>query len=200
MHNNRKTEKALSLLVVIPIMLVLFIFAFLFIELVQVRTWVSQNSTASAQTRFMAKTALQLALSEIRCIAELTDHARRGQTAISVSHGQAFPTTGFLLLGGHRHYPLTAYQKNGEKLTLSTPVKRNLPKGTRVYLGRDLDNNGQIGSINSMPYRGGRIEVQRQTQSKTPADTLQTKTPYTFAAKAVNGSAQWTIERTVVFF
>jgi len=186
-------------MVVIPIMLLLSFVSILYLHILRTQIDSAENTASSHQVRYLAKSALQMALLEIQAIGEIKNNAGKGNTRIDVSFINPAPDAGFIVVGGNKNNKQTPYIKTGmDKIDLSSPLVHNIPRGTVLYLCRDLDGDGGIGTLASRPFENGVIEVKRLNPERQPASDIQIHTPLIFQANASIGIYTWTIEHTVV--
>lgn len=143
-----ESKRAVSLLVVLPIILILFVLGFMFIESVLLYTSQNQIHLSALQLKYAAIAARELAALEIEECGFLASHTPKNQTEIHVQLSADIPNQGLLFFGGNSSIPWFEYTKKSIT-TLSipngTPLKQ--PYGTTLYLGRDLDGDGNIGGI-----------------------------------------------------
>jgi hypothetical protein len=186
-------------MVVIPIMLLLSFVSILYLHILRTQIDSAENTASSHQARYLAKSALQMARLEIQAIGEIKNNASKGNSKIKVSLTNPAPDTGLIVVGGNKTNKQTPYIKTGiDEIELQSPLLQNIPSGTGLYLCRDLDGDGGIGTLASQPFENGVIEVRRLNQERQPTSEIQIHTPLIFQANASIGIYTWTIEHTVI--
>ncbi len=218
---KNESQSGMALVVVIPIFLFLSLISLLFLQMVNSRLSSSTNQLMNVQSKFLARSALQLALLEAQDITELAGNVQKNRKTVQVVPAESLPQQGTIFLGGHspgiifqyeiaenenapanntnspaQPDPGLAIPSTGLTLNLNTSVRQNMPAGIKVYLVRDLDGNGQILSIAPRPLENGTIEVTPVQNENSP---IQFDTPIILRAKATIGPAQTVIEREIIF-
>lgn len=197
MRDNSRQD-GFALVLVIAVFLLLSMVGLVFAYIVRSKLESETERLLHAQSRYMAKSALQWALLEMQPRTELRTNARKGETRIAVQSPQDLPTAGAIAIGEQKPLPVFSYNKmtGTGSLNLNSPLSKNVPAGAVVYLLRDLDGDGKFGSIASRSYESGTIET---ISPLAPLETSGFPPSLLLRSTATAASTQTELESVVVF-
>ena len=190
-------ENGFALITVIAVFLVLSMMGLLFIYVIKAKLSSETDRLMAFQSKYLAKSAMQMAMLEMQFKTESIDRVRKNGTQIKVKSLEDFPSSGWIAIGESNPLSQHSYTRNpgNQGITIDPPLQQNTPIGTSVYLFQDLDGDGAIGSIGRRRYGNGTIEasiLNREPQNGTPATAIVT-------SKATVGSAQCKMEAGIFF-
>ena len=195
---HEAATRGAAILVVIPILLFVVLIALFMIQIIQSKLQSATLLTEAIQAKYLARSATQLARLEIQRRTELASHTRHGGRTIRVRDSDGFPARGRLYLAEHNPGVVFSYSREGSTLTLDRGISQNLPKGTSVYLCRDLDGDGTVGTVGPMPLGTGEIQVTRADVERGLIDSDTFGPTLYLRAKARVGVAESVLETAVV--
>ncbi|HQO37045.1 MAG TPA: hypothetical protein PLG59_20455 [bacterium] len=191
-----KRRNGFAVMVVVPILLFVVLIALFLLYIVQSRLESTTVVLESRRAKYLAHSAVQLALLEIQERTDLRDNAAKGQPTVRVSDAGVLPSQGAVLFGEHVPGVTFGYTRDGDSLRLDAPISQNLPAGTSVYLCRDLDGDGGFGSLGVIEFGSGTIQV-TVIQPDSVRDSREIGSVIYLRATGRSGDAQSTVETAV---
>lgn len=200
-NNTNKQEQAFALLVVIPVILILAMIGLVFVSTVRHAVQSQADHVSYLQARYMAKSALQLALLERQPRAESLRNLGRGNKSLVLDVEGDFPNRGNVYFAEHplQHIYEFEYQEGNQTINLLRNVQHDVPLGTTIYLVHDFDGDGEIGSISERNLFGGQIKVSSEFISHDELSEVPYGETIRYQAHAAVGISQCMIEATVRF-
>ncbi len=157
----QREPEGVAILVVIPILLFVSLIGLFMLYIVQSKLESTTMVVQAKQAKYLAHSAAQLAILEFQERTQLSSNARQGSSTIEVLAPETLPSNGTLFLPDHTPRMFFGFSKSGAVLTLDTPIRSNLPIGSSLYLCRDLDGDGQFGSIGPILFGAGVMRAAR---------------------------------------
>ena len=167
-RRRQREPQGVAILVVIPILLFVSVVGLFMLYIVQAKLESTTIVVQAKQAKYLAYSASQLALLEIQERTQLASNARSESLTINVLAPDTLPANGTIFVPDHSPRMLFQFTRSGAILTLDTPIRSNLPKGASLYLCRDLDGDGQFGSIETVAFGTGVMRASRAASGTEP--------------------------------
>lgn len=197
--NTQKREQAFALLVVIPIVLILAMIGLVFVSTVRHAVQSQADHLSYLQSRYMAKSALQLALLERQPRIAIRRNIGRGTSALILNVESRFPRQAKVYFAEHplQHIYEFEYQDGNRTINLLRNIQHDVPSGTTIYLVHDLDGDGKMDSISERNLFGGQIKVSSEFISHDALSEVPYGETIQYQAHAAVGISQCMIEAIV---
>lgn len=187
-------KRGLAILVVIPMLLFVAALGLLTLYMVQSKLQSTTISVQSLQAKYLARSAIQLALLEIQPVTPLKTNCRKNEMRIEVVSGERLNQGCWIAFGGHTPGIVFQLTGSGTVWNIDPALTHHLPQGSWLYLCRDIDGDGTIGSLGTRALETGIIMAERND----PANDNAAVAPVIYLrGKAKVGSAESVFETAV---
>ncbi|MBI1389711.1 MAG: hypothetical protein GC154_14835 [bacterium] len=199
-RRSPKNERGFALVAAIAVLLLLSMTGLLFTALVRARLDSAARAVNAAQVRYLAHSAVQLAMLERQPLAEALTDAAPGAARLRVSGVESLPERGRLYAGEHPAAESIAFTRSaGDEIVLSEPLRRDIPAGSVLYGLTDLDGDGAYDSVTDLSILNGVVTVTAQSAAssdESPGTFVET---IVYRAEARLGGARCLVEAAVIY-
>ena len=200
-RSSNKNNRGIALLLVLPVFVLLTMIGLILTVIVNSRISTETSRIQSLRSKYLAKSAMQLALLEIQGRTEISENVKKNSKAVVVRDIAQIPQYGSLSFNGNPIRNIISFSKQGnsKKIRLNSAVTENLAAGMIMYILQDLDGDDKFCSISPRKFDGGIIEVKPIITNRQITENNQKRSTLMLHSTARIGSVESKIERLVFF-
>ncbi len=197
---NRR-DRGIALLLVLPVFVLLTMIGLILTLIVDSRISTETSRIQSLRVKYLAKSAMQLALLEIQGRTEISKNVRKHSKVVVLRDITQIPQSGSISFNGNPIRNIFPFSKQGnsKKIRLNSAVTENLTAGMIIYILQDLDGDAEFCSISPREFDGGVIEVKPIRTITNNSGNQLTQSTLMLHSTARIGAVETKIERLVFF-
>ncbi len=200
-RSRNKQDSGIALLLVLPVFVLLTMIGLILTLMVNSRISTETSRIQSLRVKYLAKSAIQLALLEIQGRTEISENVKKNSKDVVVRDINQIPSNGSVSFNGDplRNFIPFSKMGNSNTIRLISAVQENLAAGMIIYILQDLDGDDQFCSISPREFDGGMIEVKPIRKELQNSENQLTNSTLMLHSTARIGAVESKIERIVFF-